>query len=123
VILGLSLLFAEGCSGSRLVIVKGKITRDGQPIEVSQTGIIRVTLIPDVPAETQFTTYPTKAQPDGAFSIEKVPVGRYKVAIEQLDPTPREDKLAGAFSVRNTQIVRDVDGKSALAIDLSKAGG
>jgi hypothetical protein len=36
------------------------------------------------------------------------------------DPTPRDDRLSGAFSPENTKIVRDIDGKAPLNIDLYK---
>ena len=45
--------------------------------------------------------------------------GKYKIAVEHLDPTPQTDKLEGAFSESKTPIVRDIDGKKPIEIDLA----
>jgi hypothetical protein len=111
-----------GCGKSRTVKVIGKVSRSGKPIELSKTGSIQVTLVPDVPEGTEFTTRPARAKADGSFEVADVPPGTYRIAVEVHDPTPRKDVLKGAFSVRKTKIRREIDGKKPLEIDLDKPG-
>jgi hypothetical protein len=102
------------------VTVTGKVLQGDKPIPVSPTGVVQVTLKPDVPEGAEFTTYVGRCNPDGSFEVLDVPLGKYKVGVEQLDPTPMEDKLQGAHSVDNTKFIRDVDGKTPIVIDLAK---
>ena len=111
-----------GCGGTRLVDVTGTVLKDGKPIEVGATGVVQVTLVPDVPAGTQYTTHVGRCDSTGKFAVTEVPVGKYRVAIEQFDPTPQVDKLGGEFSAGKTQFVREVDGKTPLQIDLAQPG-
>jgi hypothetical protein len=104
------------------VTVTGKVTSGGQPVQLSPTGALQVTLFPAVEPPEGITTYPAHCDPTGAFVVENVPPGSYKVIVEQLDPTPQVDKLGGAFSMNNTKITREVDGKTPLAIDLAQPG-
>jgi hypothetical protein len=115
-------LLLTGC-GEKLVTVKGTVLNNGQPLTIGPTGSVLVTLVPDVPPNTPFTTYPGRADATGKFEIgEKVRPGKYKIAVEQNDPLPGTDKLQGKFSVQNTTIRREVvDEKTPLAIDLSEA--
>src|SRR5262245_61761292 len=103
--------------------VKGTVLRDKKPIPVSATGVVQVTLIPDVPPGTPFTTYIGRCNPDGTFEVLGVKPGKYKVAVEQFDPSPQTDKLEGAFSATKTTIVRDIDGKKPVEIDLANPNG
>jgi len=113
-------LSLTGC-GEKLVTVQGTVLQNQQPLTMSPTGSIQVTLIPDVPPGTPYTTYPGRADATGKFVIEeKVKPGKYKVAVEQNDPLPGTDKLMGKFSPQNTTIVREVvDEKTPLVIDLA----
>ena len=113
-------LCLAGCNQSTTVTVTGTVLREGQPIAMGPTGIVQVTLIPDVEPGVEYTTYVGRADATGKFEIIEVPKGRYRVAVEVLDPTPMEDKLAGAHSMENTKIKRDVDGETPLTIDLAK---
>ena len=49
-----------------------------------------------------------------------IPPGKYRIAVRQWDPYPDRDRLEGKFSEKETPIVRDVDGKTPIDIDLSK---
>ena len=108
----------SGCGGGTTK-VSGTVVKDGKPIEVSSTGYVQVTLVPDVAAGEQFTTVVGRCDADGKFEILDVKPGKYKVAVEQFDPTPQSDKLGGAFNQEKTPIVRQIDGKKPLKIDLS----
>jgi hypothetical protein len=116
--LSLSLL-AAGCQPGSTKVT-GKVVRDGQPIPVSPTGVIQVTLIPDVAPGTPYTPVIARCEPDGSFVLLEVKPGKYKIAVEQLDPSPQTDKLGGAFGKEKTPIVRDIDGKKPIEIDLAK---
>jgi hypothetical protein len=112
-------LSLTGC-GEKLVTVKGTVLNNQQPIAVGPTGSVLVTLVPDVPEGTPYTTYPGRPDPSGKFEITEVPPGKYKVAVEQNDPLPGDDKLKGKFSVKNTTIKCEVvDEKTPLTIDIA----
>jgi hypothetical protein len=119
------LAITSGCNrGPRTVTVTGNVLRDGQPIAVSPTGYIQVTLQPDVSPETPFT--PRLAECDratGKFQFTDIPPGKYKVGIEQFDPTPQNEKLNGAFRADTGKIIREIDGKTPLTIDIAKPTG
>jgi hypothetical protein len=110
-------LVASGCSGPGKVTVKGTVHDKGQPVKLSKTGRIQVTLVPV--GKEHYTTYLASVGSDGSFKISDVPVGKYRVAIEQWDPDPQHDKLKGVYSVQNSKIIRDVDGQKSLDIDLA----
>jgi hypothetical protein len=121
--LSLSLMLPSvGCDGPKTVTAKGSVVKDGQPIPLSKTGVIQVILQPDVGPDVQYNTYPGRCDAAGKFEIVEVPPGRYKVGIEILDPTPQDDKLRGQMVAANSKIIREIDGKAPIAIDLSKPG-
>lgn len=110
-----------GCGKQANVTVKGTVVRDGQPIAVSKTGVLQVTLRPDVPEGEQYTSKIGECdRATGAFVIPDVPPGKYKIGVEQYDPSPQIDKLGGKMRPDNSKIVRDIDGKTPLTIDLAK---
>ena len=111
----------HGCeSKPRTVTVTGSVVRGGQPIAVSKTGYVQIILQPDVGADEQYTTREGRCEKDGTFKIVEVPPGKYKIGIEVLDPNPQIDKLNGAFRAGDSKIIRDVDGKTPINIDLAK---
>lgn len=113
-------LLLTGCA-EKLVVVKGTVTDKQQPIPLGPNGSVLVTLVPDVPEGTPYTTYPCRLDASGNFqTAEPVRPGKYKVAVEVNDPLPGTDKLQGKFSVQNTTIRREVvDEKTPLTIDLA----
>jgi hypothetical protein len=115
---------SPGCNrGPHTVTVTGKIVRGGQPIAVGPTGYVQVMLLPDVGADEQYTTRVGRCEKDGTFVIPEVQPGKYKIGVEQLDPNPQSDKLNGAFRAGDSKIIRDVDGKTPLTIDIAKPSG
>ena len=114
------LLFASGCGEPPTVTVTGTVARNGQPLALGPTGVVQITLVPNVPQGTPYTTYVGRPDAAGKFEILDVPPGRYRVAVEQLDPTPQVDKLNGAFSTSSSKIIRQIEGKEPLTIDLAK---
>jgi hypothetical protein len=116
-----NLAILHGCdSKPRTVTVTGSVTRGGQPLPVSKTGYVQIMLLPDVGADMQYTTRVGRCEADGTFSIPEVSPGKYKIGVEQFDPNPQIDKLNGAFRAGDGKIVRDVDGKTPINIDLAK---
>lgn len=116
-----ALIFSSGCKQQSKVTVTGSVARGGQPIACSANGYVQVTLMPDVGASEQYTTRQTRCETDGTFKITEVPPGKYKIGIEQFDPNPQIDKLKGEFRVGDSKVIRDIDGKAPLNIDLAKA--
>lgn len=82
-------------------------------------GYLEIVLIPDVPPGTPFTTKPGEADATGNFEILEVKPGKYKVTAALRDPLPGDDKFNGEFSAQNTKIIREIDGKTPLVIDLA----
>jgi hypothetical protein len=122
-ILAVALGSGSGC-GKRKAKIQGTVLKDGKPIQVSKTGHVAVTLIPVVKEGEDFTTYPARADEQGNFETAvPIPAGKYKIAVQQFDPTPQVDALKGAFSPNSTKIVRDIDGKTPLKIDIAKPEG
>src|SRR5262249_53518963 len=113
-------LLVFGCNRNRNVTVKGSVVRGGQPLTVGPTGYVQVTLQPDVGADEQYTTRVGRCEKDGTFTIFEVPAGKYKIGVEQLDPNPQSDKLNGAFRAGDSKLIREIDGKTPLTIDLAK---
>jgi hypothetical protein len=111
---------AVGCNRNRNVTVTGTVLRNGQPIPLSRTGVVQITLMPDVGPDEPYTTYVGRADEAGKFEIYEVAPGRYKIGIEQLDPNPQTDKLNAAFAYGNSKFVRQIDGKAPINIDLAK---
>jgi hypothetical protein len=112
-------LFLSGC-GKQKVNITGQVLRDGKPIELSKTGVVFVTLVSIVEPGKPFTTHPGKAKADGSFEILDITPGKYRIAVEVQDPTPMEDRLEGAFSRKNSPIIKDLDGKTPLTVDLAR---
>jgi len=115
-----------------VVVVRGTVTNAGQPLKVARAdvgaGWVQVVFWKDVgkgvTADSN-QTYSTKADDSGAFEMKGrfgngIPPGKYRIAVRQWDPYPDRDRLEGKFSEKETPIVRDVDGKTPIDIDLSK---
>jgi hypothetical protein len=115
------LTICHGCGEQRrLVTVTGSVVRAGQPLAVSKTGYVQVMLLPDVGADEHYTTRVGRCEKDGTFTIPEVPPGKYRIGIEQFDPNPQTDKLNGAFRAGDSKIIREIDGKAPINIDLAK---
>lgn len=111
-----------GCGGPKKVTVTGSVVRGGQAIKLGPTGTLLITLMPDVAAGEDYTSRVGECDKEGKFAIGEVLPGKYKVGVEQFDPTPQMDKLNGAFSAAGGKIVRELDGKGPVVIDLDKPG-
>jgi hypothetical protein len=120
-LLVLILVTLYGCdSKPRTVTVTGSVTRGGQPLPVSNTGYVQIMLLPDVGADEQYTTRVGRCEKDGTFQTPEVPPAKYRVGVEHFDPNPQIDKLNGAFRAGDSKIIREIDGKAPITIDLAK---
>ena len=123
----LALTFA-GCqqnSGPVTVPLQGSLLMNGQPLEVKgrEIGLGQVALefIPADDTGPAPQVFGVKADTAGKFAFAGgIKPGKYKVAVYQWDPYPNVDRLQGAYSKERTTIVREVDGKSPIDIDLAK---
>jgi hypothetical protein len=121
-------IITSGCAGPTgpvTVNCDGTLLKDGQPLEVAnrEIGVGQVTLefIPVEATGPAPQTYGAQADAAGKFSLPGgVPPGKYKVAVRQWDPYPDNDKLQGAFAKEKTPLIREIDGKSPIQIELSK---
>jgi hypothetical protein len=124
VLLGISaLLVLAGCNRESAVTVTGKVLKNGQPLAVGPTGNVQVTIVPDVPPDEHYTSQIAECDREGNFTIPEVKPGRYKIGVEQFDPNPQTDKLNGAFTAAGGKIVRELDGKAPVVIDVAKPSG
>jgi hypothetical protein len=116
-LLALLLVFI-GCSAAvKTVAIKGAITKDGKPVITSKKGFVSLSFHPEgggnsVPALVD--------SQQGTYEVKAIPAGKYKVAVQQMDPAPATDKLKGAFDVTRTKVVREVRADGEVPIDLSQ---
>jgi hypothetical protein len=116
-------LLIAGCKRDNRVTVNGTVMRNGKPLAMSPTGILQVTLMPDVPEDQPYTSKIGECDKSGNFTITEVTPGKYKIGVEQFDPNPQTDKLNSAFRADTGKIKREIDGKAPLTIDLAKPAG
>ena len=117
-----------GCgdpSRPQTVACEGTLLMNGQPLQVAQreigVGQVAIEFIPAEPAGPAPQTYGAQADAAGKFSLPGgIPPGKYKIAVHQWDPYPNVDKLQGAFSKEKTPLVREIDGKSPIDIELNQ---
>jgi hypothetical protein len=119
-------LVLAGCGGGARVT--GKLTNNGQPLTVSDKGMIVVSFIQEGSQPGQPGAYPVDLGPDGTFTVkgtngQGIPPGKYMISVQQLDPYPTTDKLKGQFFGSKSPIVREIKGSTVLDIDLAKPQG
>lgn len=112
-----------GCDSKRMV--SGRLLNFGQPLTVSDKGLIRIGF---AFANNPDGSFVAQVKPDGTFTIpgqrdEGIPPGKYRVTVEVLDPYGQKafDLLKGEFGEDNSPIVVDFDGNNFIEIDVAKA--
>ena len=124
----LSLL--TGCGGGGGFKPKGTVTFDGQPLGLSEKGMVVMHLIKesDTAGADQITV---NTQPDGSFEVvgrdnHGIVPGKYRVAIQVFDPyspSSSNDLLKGEYQVSNSKLVIDVTKDGPIKVDLPKPTG
>jgi len=122
-LLSVSLVCLSGC-GAANVKPSGKVVKGGEPFVLGEKGMFVMSLIPESDAKTN---YAVETKPDGTFTVvgparNGVPPGKYKVAVEAMDPYDKKvDKLGGKFTAAKTSLLVEVKGeKDALVVDVGK---
>lgn len=112
-------LFA-GCGGSGYEC-RGRLLKGGQPLTVSDKGVIQMVLIRS--SEPTTDPIPVDCKTDGTFVIRGkenngVPPGTYRVSVKALDPYPTTDVLQDQFSPANTKLTVEVTSSNAKSLDI-----
>ena len=114
-----------GCNSNGPRVVKGRLVNNGEPLKVSQQGVVQIAFEYATNPDGSFVAV---VGPDGQFAVEG-PTGEgirpdtYRISVVQLDPYPDKDLLKGKFSSKSTPITLAVDGRSELLIDLAQYNG
>ena len=115
-----------GCNSEGLRVVKGRLVNNGEPLKVSDQGVVQIAFEYATNPDGSFVA---DVRPDGSFTVEGptrkgIRPETYRISVVQLDPyEKRKDLLKGKFTSRATPIVMAVDGKSELLIDLAQYDG
>jgi len=123
---------AAGCKQEKLVIARGRVTCNGQPLQVKDAPVLGRVAVSFIPVSEELRTRigPQSAlvnQEDGTFTVggadgRGIPPSQYRIAVYQYDPYPT-DQLKGRFREDSTQILREVTGEGDIEIDVSKLKG
>lgn len=130
-------LLLSGCGAEKpnydqTVILKGKLTKSGTPVQVDKAKLgdyarVEATFIPV--ASTGGPKMSAEVKDDGTFTLatsegKPLPPGKYRVAVRQWEPYPQTDLLNGKFDEKNTPLVVEIgDPSQELLIDLDKPKG
>jgi hypothetical protein len=124
--IGFLLLSALGCGPTHLK-PKGKLTKGGEPLKLSDKGVIQIALYAisdNAFAAPQAVNWKT----DGTFEVvgrqgNGVVAGKYRVSIEIFDPYTSDGKakdlLEGKMAKGNSAII-EVKDASEIVIDVAK---
>jgi hypothetical protein len=126
----LPLLLLAGCSpGEKVVAVRGRLLRDGQPLGPAAENLppgdkgIRVVFYPLTPDAAGPSSYPAVVNPkDATFTLaggtaKGVPPGKYRVSVAQ-GAFGSADALKGAFGKENSPLTIDVPAGGSLTLDV-----
>jgi hypothetical protein len=133
------LVAAAGCSGSKKVIVTGKLTNGGKSVLPERRGGLTMVFSPDPATGNTFPAGFSAA--DDTFDVpgpdrRGIPAGKYRVTLSMMPPTTtadgkdlspavmqslqhQADQFNNKYSGTNSPIVVDVTGPN-LDIDLTK---
>jgi hypothetical protein len=115
-------MFACGCGRDGRIRAQGQLIKNGAPFKLGEAEGMRIVFVPVDAGESTFDTYVAVFAADGSFTVtgkdgKGLPPGKYRVTVEHLKK--KEDLFQGAFSGKNTPIVREVTNSSnKIIIDL-----
>lgn len=122
---GTCILLLAGCGGPKGFKVGGKVVSGGAPLKISDKGMLQVRFLDASDPNPQ--PFPTKVNmSDASFQVSGkdgggLPAGKYKIAVELIDPYPGKDKLKGQFANDKTTQTVDINGnKEDIVIDVGK---
>jgi hypothetical protein len=99
--------------------ITGTITRDGKPLVwKTDKHELRVWFVPlDRVRHQQFYKCTCDAE-TGKYIHEGIPAGKYRVAIQQIDPYPKNDLLNYVYSFKDSPLTYTVQGASVKDFDV-----
>jgi hypothetical protein len=104
-----------GCGGPAKAKITGKLTKAGQPLQVSDKTQVTLVFAPDV--EKPDHTYPAWFKPaDGTFEVE-VPPGKYRANLVIFD---HDNKTMAVIPPEFRTKIYDLTTHKTLEIDISK---
>jgi hypothetical protein len=118
------ILLGPGCSRGGRYRVTGKLTSDGEPLQVGPQAVLLIVLYPLVDAdEVPEASYPGSFnREDGSFEVRRLPPGRYRVGVTLEDPHPLPDRFQGAYGSHNSPLIIEVLGPDHFELDLVPSG-
>ncbi len=130
-----------GVGGEKLVVIRGRVVENGQPLRLEYGGPrVELSFHPVDAAGNPVPdkmSYSCSVQQDGTFVMDGIgkgiPAGRYKIAVRgepgssQYDPrAPKAvggDIYEGRFSLQKTPFIFEFTSNQEITIDLAKGGG
>ena len=96
--------------------------RNDKPLKMKTDVMREMTFYPyeEKKADKLANTYPAVVNDDGTFEIS-MPPGKYVISLKLIDGTG--DICKGVFSAEKSKLIREVDGKEPLKIDVTKPAG
>jgi hypothetical protein len=122
--LSAALTCLTGCGGGTTKAT-GKVVQNGQPVTVSEKGMIQITFF-KAEDTTGADPYPVDPKPDGTFEVvgkerKGVPPGKYRVSVAVFDPYVSgggNDKLGGRYRRENTTLTVDVASGKEIVLEV-----
>jgi hypothetical protein len=117
-------LILAGC-GSRTKIYEGKLVQGGQPVTVSDQGIITLFFVAEKDKDKGLP-YPAETKSDGTFTIKGrdgkgIPPGKYLVSVVAKDPYPNgPDKFGGKFEADKSTLTVEIGKDSMVTVDVGQ---
>lgn len=114
------LLSLAGC-GARRTSISGTVTRGGEPLVwAKEGGHLLVLFIPEDRVADKSVYRADTDRDTGGFTIVAIPMGKYRVAIQQFDET-HNDALGHVYNPGATELTAEVtsDGQ-VIELDLPK---
>lgn len=112
-----------GC-GPRMVQVKGKVTASGKPLKKDAWEIIQVVFIPQPEVEDKPSQMYAAQLEGSSFQIlgrrnRGIPAGKYRVSV-MFTGGRRSGKKTENLATSSVAVIRDVNGKDEIVIDVDK---
>jgi len=119
-----TLLFVTVGCGPTKSKAQGKLVQNGQPLTVSDKGVITLRFFAEDDKENA-KPYPANTKPDGTFTVtgldgQGIPPGKYRVSVEAQDPYPGHDKLKAKYTPSMTQLTAELGKGGEVVIDVGK---